>query len=144
MLRSKFFIVLNMVIFFGIAVAGLGQSQQVKKIKLPNGEEVVDLNGEWDALFESFGRYSEYGTSENVNKITMKGNSFVGVRMKSTNWYTEGSEAFRGELDKDGIKNLKLKARGGIYNLKGQISEDGDTIIMDDGDSLKLTLKRKR
>jgi hypothetical protein len=63
--------------------------------------------------------------------------------MKSTNWYPEGSEAFRGNLDKDRIKNLQLKPAGGTYNAKGQISEDGATIIMDDGESFKLTFTRK-
>lgn len=144
MLRSKLFIVFTMVLFFGIAFAGLVQAQKVKKIKLPNGEEVVDVSGEWDTLSENYGRSSQWGTYENISKITIKGNSFVGVRMKSTNWYPEGSEAFRGELDNDGIKNLKLKAGGGTYNAKGQISEDGDTIIMDDGESLKITLTRKK
>ena len=126
------------------ATIGLVQGQEKKMLKLPNGDEVVDISGEWDTLMEFYGSMSQWGNYENVSKITINGNSFIGVRKKLTNWYSEGSEAFRGELDKYGIKNLKLKASGGTYNLKGQISEDGDTIIMDDGSSLKFTLTRKR
>ena len=83
MLRSKLFIVLTMVLFFGIAIAGLVQAQEVKKIKLPNGEEVVDISGEWDSLIENYGPNSEWGNYENVTKITMKGNSFVGMNTTS-------------------------------------------------------------
>ena len=144
MLRSKLFIVLTLVLFFGIAVAGLGQTQQVKKIKLPNGEEVVDLNGEWDSLFESYGRYSEYGTSENVSKITMKGNSFVGIRMRQDDWHAPGSVAIRGELDKDGIKKVQIMSGMGPIDAKGQISEDGNKIIIDAADKVRLTLIRKK
>ena len=126
------------------AAIGLVQAQEKKMLKLPNGDEVVDISGEWDTLMEFYGSMSQWGNYENVSKITLNGDSFVGVRMKSTSWYPEGSEAFRGNIDKDGIKNFKLKAGGGTYNLKGQINEDGDKIIMDDGSSLKFTLTRKK
>ena len=132
--------IFSLVIFAWI---GLVQAQEAKMVKLPNGEEVVDINGEWDTLIENYGPYSEWGNVNNIIAIKLEGNSFVGVRMKSTNWYPEGSEAFRGELDKDGMKKVQLKAGGGTINVEGQISNDGKTIILDDGEMIRLTMTRK-
>ncbi len=135
MLRSKLFAVLTVVLFiFGIAIVGLAQAQKANTVKLPNGEEVVDISGEWDAQIENYGFWSPYGKYPNVIKITMEGNSFVGIRMKSDKYYSPGSESFRGELYKDGIKNLQLMTGMGPIDAKGQISEDGNKIMIDDGE----------
>jgi len=122
---------------------GLAQAQEAKTVKLPNGEEVVDISGEWDSQIENYGPWSSYGKYSNVIKITLEGNSFVGVRMKADDWHSPGSESFRGELDKDGIKKLQLMTGMGPIDAKGQISEDGNKIIMDDGEKARSTLIRK-
>ncbi len=122
---------------------GLAQAQEAKTVKLPNGEEVVDISGEWDAQIENYGPWSSYGKYPNVIKITLEGNSFVGVRMKADDWHSPGSESFRGELDKDGIKKLQLMTGMGPIDAKAQISEDGNKIIMDDGEKARSTLIRK-
>jgi len=122
---------------------GLAQAQEAKTVKLPNGAEVVDITGEWDAQIENYGPWSSYGKYPNVIKITLEGNSFVGVRMKADDWHSPGSESFRGELDKDGIKNLQLMTGMGPIDAKGQISKDGNKIMIDDGEKARSTLKRK-
>jgi len=122
---------------------GLVQAQEAKTVKLPNGEAVVDISGEWDDQIENYGPWSSYGKYTNVIKITLEGNSFVGVRMKADDWHSPGSESFRGELDKDGIKNLQLMTGMGPIDAKGQISEDGNKIMIDDGEKARSTLKRK-
>jgi hypothetical protein len=63
--------------------------------------------------------------------------------MKADDWHSPGSESFRGELYKDGIKNLQLMTGMGPIDAKGQISEDGNKIMIDDGEKARSTLKRK-
>ena len=49
----------------------------------------------------------------------------------------------RGELDKSGLKRVEIVSYSGSPEpVKGQISEDGKKIILDDGWSVKVTLTR--
>ena len=144
MLRSKLFVVLTVVLFiFGIAIVGLAQEQKAKTVKLPSGEEVVDISGEWDAQIEDYGPWKGWGDFSNILKITLEGNSFVGIRMKNDLYYSSGTEAIRGELDKNGIKNVQIPTNLGTLDAKGKISEDGKKIIIDDGEKCRYTLIRK-
>jgi hypothetical protein len=122
---------------------GLAQAQEAKTVKLPNGEEVVDIRGEWDDQIENYGPWSQYGKYTNIIKVTLEGNSFVGIRMKSDRWHSAGSESFRGEINKDGIMKLQLMTGLGPMDAKGQINEDGNKIILDDGRKVRSTLIRK-
>jgi hypothetical protein len=125
------------------ALVSLVQAQETKKIKLPNGEEVVDISGEWDGELENYGPWSRFGNYTNVFKITQEGNSFVGIRMKIDKFNLPDSVAFRGELDKDGIKKLQWMTDAGPLDTKGEILEDGNNIIIDDGEKARATLIRK-
>jgi hypothetical protein len=142
-MKTRKFAVLFIFSLAIFAWIGLAQSQEAKTVKLPNGEEVVDISGEWDAQIENYGPWSSYGKYPNLIKITLEGNSFVGVRMKADDWHSPGSESFRGELYKDGIKNLQLMTGMGPIDAKGQISEDGNKIMIDDGEKARSTLIRK-
>jgi hypothetical protein len=122
---------------------GLMQAQEPKMVKLPSGAEVVDISGEWDAQIENYGPWSHYGKYTNVILITLEGNSFVGIRTKSDTWHSADTVSFRGELDKNGIKNLQLMTGLGPLDAKGQISEDGNKILIDDGEMARSTLTRK-
>ena len=122
---------------------GFAQAQKAKTIKLPNGEEVVDIRGEWDDYVENYGAWSGYGKYTNVLEITLKGNKFYGFRMKDDKYHMAGSMAIRGKLDKNGIKEVQLISSLGPLDAKGQISENGNRIIIDDGQRVKLTLTRK-
>jgi hypothetical protein len=136
-------IALVMLFGLGTTTVGLAQAQNVKTVKLPNGEEVVDISGEWDTQIENYGPWSGYGTYPNVIKITLEGNSFVGIRMKADTYSSAGTELFRGELDNDGIKKIQIITGMGPYDAKGQISENGNKIIIDDGEKARSTLIRK-
>jgi len=122
---------------------GLAEAQKAKTVKLPNGEEVVDISGEWDDHIENYGPWSGYGKYSNILKITQEGNLFVGIRMKNDRWHKAGSEAIRGELDKDGIKKVQIMSGMGPLDAKGKISENGNKIIIDNGEKARLTLIRK-
>jgi hypothetical protein len=125
------------------ASVSLVQAQEVKKLKLPNGEEVVDISGEWDAELENYGPWSRFGTYTNVIKITWEGNSFVGTRMLIDKHNLPNTVAFRGEMDKDGIKKLQWIGGAGPMDTKGEIIEGGNKIIIDDGEKARATLIRK-
>ena len=125
------------------ALVSLVHAQEVKKLHLPNGEEVMDIRGEWDAELENYGPWSRFGTDTNVIKITWEGNSFVGTRMLIDKHNLPNSVAFRGELDKGGIMKLQWMTGAGPMDTKGEVIEDGNKIIIDDGEKAKATLIRK-
>jgi hypothetical protein len=117
-----------------------------KTITLPNGEAVCDLNGEWDALYENLGAYSWVGNLKDMLKITQQGDSFVGVKMIGTAYVPKDAVSIKGELDKNGVKKVRLVLQTSIdegIECKGQISEDGNKIIIDGGERIRATLTRK-
>jgi len=142
MIRKTFVVLLCSVglIIFISTLHGQGSK---KTITLPSGEVVWDLNGEWDAFVENYGPSISSGSYPQICKITQEGSSFVGVRMIDDPWNQKGSQSLQGELDKSGIKKVTVLVRSGPIEAKGQISDDGNKIIIDDGYKARLTLTRK-
>ena len=102
-------------------------------VKLPSGEVIYDLNGEWDAVYDSGG----WGMYNDIVKITQKDNQFVGVYMlKGDNLvdknkvarvldYPSVAEVAITEVATE-LKNLhnnKLAAIGGLNELKALIQQ---------------------
>jgi hypothetical protein len=114
-----------------------------KSITLPTGEVILDMSGEWDAISENYGQWSEYGTSQDVFTITQEGNSFVAIRVKGNAYMPAGTAGTRGELDERGFKRVSIITAGGPVHAEGMISEDGNKIIIDDGRIVRQTLTRK-
>jgi hypothetical protein len=112
-------------------------------VTLSNGEVVYDLNGEWDSFVEAYGAWSKYGTHRNIIKITQTGSSLVGVLMMDDKWNSKGRESIRAELDKNGFKRVEMMTNLGTLDSKGQISDSGNKIIIDDGEKRRMTLTRK-
>ena len=144
MLRSKLFSVFASALFiFGIVIAGCAQTQKVKTKTLPSGEEVMDISGLWDTQIENYGSWSNFGKYSTVTEIKQEGSSFVGIRLKETPYHSAGSETFKGELDKNGIKRLELITGYGPMDADGRISEDGKTIKFDIPDKTRSTMTKK-
>ena len=114
-----------------------------KTITLPSGEVVCDLNGEWDAFVENYGPLAFAGSYPQIEKITQTGSSFVAIRMIDDPYNFKGSQSLQGELDKSGIKKVTILGLAGLIEAKGQISNDGNKIVIDDGMCLRRTLTRK-
>jgi len=114
-----------------------------KTITLPSGEVVCDLNGEWDAFVENYGPLAFAGSYPLIEKITQTGSSFVAIRMIDDPYNFKGSQSLQGELDKSGIKKVTILGLAGLIEAKGQISNDGNKIVIDDGMCLRRTLTRK-
>jgi len=119
----------------------------LKTIKLPSGEEVYDLNGEWDVIVENYGTHARFGIYPNVFRITQTGNTFNAIRLKDNpppSPGRAGSPSLRGELEANGFKAVWLiHSSGDSWPSKGQVSEDGKKIVIDDGVTARVTLTRK-
>jgi hypothetical protein len=54
-----------------------------------------------------------------------------------------GTAGTRGELDKNGFKKVLIITGMGPVSAEGQIREDGNKIVFDDGRMVRQTLTRK-
>ena len=114
-----------------------------------NGEEVFDLNGEWDAVIENYGLAfgTQRGSYKNVIKITQEGSFFRAVRLEDDSRAPnkpKGSMFIQGELDPNGFKKVYYVDRAArLLPCTGQINEDGDKIHIDEGFLMRAILKRK-
>ena len=104
---------------------------------------VWDLNGEWDVFVENYGPYSSSGSYPQTFKITQTGSSFVAIRMLGDPHNRKGRQSLQGELDKSGIKQVTFFKSLGPVEGNGQISNDGNKIILDDHYGARATLTRK-
>jgi hypothetical protein len=63
--------------------------------------------------------------------------------MMDDQYYSKGWESIRAELNKNGFKKVEMITNLGTLESKGQISNDGNKIIIDDGEKRRMTLTRK-
>ena len=119
----------------GLVYAQATSPGTVKMIQLPSGEEVFDVSGEWDVIVQNYGELERYGSYSQVFKITQKGSSFTGIRLKDNpppSTGRAGSECVQGELDKGGFKGIDLITGGGeVLPSRWQLSEGGNKIDLD-------------
>ena len=137
-------VAITMIAFFYTAQAQTGEKKWKKTVTLPNGDVILNMNGEWD-LYVSHLRPGSYTAIEGgITKIKQTGSSFVGISMNALAAFRKGSELIKGELDKSGFTQLQIVSGiAGNSDAKGQISEDGNQVIIDDGERFRLTLTRK-
>jgi hypothetical protein len=144
---KKTFLALICFISLTIFISTLHGQGSKKTITLPSGEVVCDLNGEWDALYESLGAWKWAGNKDlkDVLKITQQGGSFVGVKTIGGGYVPKDAVSIKGELDKNGIKMVRVVLMQGEdgEECKAQISEDGNKIIIDGSKRVRVTLTRK-
>ena len=142
---KKTFLVLICFISLIIFVSTLHGQGSKKTITLPSGEVVCDLNGEWDAQYEALGALSNIGKFADILKVTQQGDSFVGVKTIGSAAVPKDAVSIKGELDKNGIKKVRVVIILGQdgEECKGQISEDGNKIIIDGCVNVRVTLTRK-
>jgi hypothetical protein len=129
--------------FLSVAHAQMPAKTWERTITLPNGDVILDMNGEWDVFVENYGRLSGASSYPQIEKITQTGASFEAIRMMDDAYNFKGSQSLKGELDKTGIKRVTIFGRSGSMEAKGIIREGGNKIVIDDGETVKLTLTRK-
>jgi hypothetical protein len=143
-----------------VGCAGYAFSQPAKIIRLPSGEEVYDLSGEWVALIENYGQATAHGTYLDVVKIILTGSfcpltgqitnpiRIIGFKQKSHAPSQEsgqaGRELFRGELEGNDFSKLEIISDDGkAFPCKGKISDNGNKIEIDAPNHGRMTLTRK-
>jgi hypothetical protein len=141
-------------LFFVLAVSSIllsGAYPQTEKagvrktLTLPSGEEICDLNGEWDVVAELYGPWR--GIYDDVAMITQEGASFSSIlmneHMSETMRLKSGRDGMRGELSRNGFTKVQLWSTVGLLDAKGRISDDCNKMVIDDGQKLKFSCKRK-
>jgi len=127
-------------------VVGAQTATPAAKVQLPSGETVWDLSGDWDAFVENYGPWAQYGIYPTVWRITQTGSAVNAIRVKENPAPSPGqagSPSLQGELDRDGFKRVAIVSGvGTTMPCRGQISEDGKKIILDDGITARVTLTR--
>jgi hypothetical protein len=135
-------VVMAVVSFLCTAQAQMPQKGWKNVISLPNGDVILDMNGEWDVLIENYGSWKEFGSYPQMIRITQEGSSFKGIRMINDPWAIKGSLAIKGDLARGGF-NVYTMSNIGSSNSDGQISEDGNKIVINAAQKTKWTLTRK-
>ena len=116
-------------------------------------EKGYDLNGDWDAVYDSGG----YGAYEDVVRITQKENQFVGIYLiKGDNLVGKNEEKIRGKINGDVIDEVFFNdiKDGATMDLhwapsQAEISQDGNAIVIkrlwiEKGATTTRTLSLKR
>jgi len=63
--------VVALIFWIGSIFAQTAKPAAMKTVKLPSGQEVFDISGEWDVLIENYGEFKQFGTYPNVAQITI-------------------------------------------------------------------------
>ena len=102
-------------------------------VKLASGEVIFDLNGEWDAVWDTGG----YGTYQDVIKITQNEDKLVGIYLLKGDYHLKkGEEKVKGKLKGNAIDEVFLKdvdpATFELYWIpsQGSISKEGNEIVI--------------
>jgi hypothetical protein len=131
-------------VWSGLIFAQTATPAATKTIKLPNGDEVCDLTGEWDALIDNYGDWAEFGSYRNIIKMTLVGDSFRGIRLLD-NGPGEPPNSIVVEInsEKNSFKQVFISEGAGPCQCNGKLSEDGNKIVLDLKNKVKLTMTRK-
>jgi hypothetical protein len=133
-----------LIVWTGLAFGQTAAPAAMKTVKLPNGDEICDLTGEWNAQIENYGEWAQYGSYPNVFEIALEGSTFIGTRLQDNGpGRRVGSLVFACGIDKSGFINVFLITGWGPFPCKGQISEDRNKILLDLENKAKLTMTRK-
>jgi len=101
------------------------------------------MNGEWNVGLTHL-RPGGHAPESGKTNIKQTGITFVGTAMTAFSAFRKGKEQIRGELDKNGFKQIEIiSGIAGNSDAKGQISNDGNQITIDDGERFRLILTRK-
>jgi len=129
--------------FASVASAEMAKEGWKKTVTLPSGEVILDMSGEWDALYEYYGLLSQFKPVTDILTITQDGNTFVAVKQIGSQFVPKGAETIKGILDKDGFKEVQIHRHEFWAPCTGEISENGNKIVVYDGRVIQVTLTRK-
>ena len=103
-------------------------------VKLPSGEVIYDLTGEWEAIYDTGG----WGTLNDTVKITQNDNQFVGIYLIKGDWLVgKNKEKIKGKIKGNLIDEIFMNSAKDIETAdlywapsKAEISKDGNEILI--------------
>ena len=131
-----------------------GEKEWKKTVKLSNGEVILGMTGEWDNDVKTYGELWGVPVGDEFVKITQEGATFMGVIQNPNHqWLPKGTERIKGELDENGFKAVSSyigRVSGGAGGggrvwepCKWEIGKNGNKIMLDCGERIKMKLNRK-
>ena len=133
-----------LIAFASVAIAQMAKQKWEKTITLPSGEVILDMRGEWDVVYEFYGFLSGSAPHSNILTITQEGNTFTAVNQTEGRWLPKGAESFNGVLNRDGFEEVQIyRPNMGWTPCMGEISENGNRIVIEDGRCVSATLTRR-
>lgn len=138
----------SLVVFTSVAIAQMAKKGWEKTITLPSGEVILDMSGDWDAVYEKYGRYQGHRNLRDIVSIKQDGNTITAIKKIGSPWVPKGEETIKGKLDKGGFKEVYTYIGSEPFTLiwepcKWKISEDGNKVVLDCGERVKVILTRK-
>jgi Protein of unknown function (DUF1566) len=129
--------------FLYTAQAQAEEQKWKRTVTLPNGDVILDMSGEWDALIQYYGNWPGGEYEQKIN-ITQDGSSFEGLRSKDEGRNRKGSVLVKGDITKGGLKDVLIGTLWGLQFTATQITEGGDKIEIDAADKVRVYLKRPK
>jgi hypothetical protein len=150
-LKTPVLVFASLIALASVTIAQKAEKGWEKTVTLSSGEVILDMSGEWNFRNEFYGPFYWVEPTEYTAVIKQEGASFIGVTPAATKWRPKGSETIKGELDKDGFKQVyKLVHEVGtmddvyVWELcNWEISEHGNKVMLDCGERIKSTVSRK-
>jgi hypothetical protein len=144
-----FFVLL--ISFASFSIAQTAKKDWEKTATLPSSEVILDMSGEWNFRNEFYGPFYWVQPTEYTVMIKQEGASFIGVMQTATKYSAKGSETIKGELDKDGFKQVykmvhEVGTMDDVYVWElctWEISQHGNKVMLDCGERIKSTVTRK-
>ena len=104
-------------------------------MKLPTGEVIYDLNGEWDAFYDPGGGWETY---KDIIKIEQNEDQFIGIYLKEgDNFVGKNKVKIKGSMSGNKIKEAFFRDMTDMETMnlfwapcKVDISEDGNQILV--------------
>ena len=144
------FIVL-LISFASFSIAQTAKKDWEKTATIQSGGVILDMSGEWNFRNEFYGPFYWVEPVEYTAVIKQEGTKFIGVMLTETKWGGKDTETIKGELDKNGFKTVYKRVHEvGTWDdvyvwelCKWEISEHGNKVMLDCGERIKSTVKRK-
>jgi hypothetical protein len=133
------------------SIAQMAGKPWEKTVTVPNGEVILDMNGEWGTQIELYGPLSHktWNPIPDILTIMQFGTEFSSID-ETGDWSPKGTEMIKGKLDKDGFKEVYIyplesyvEPDAEYVECRWEIRENGNKVLLDCGERVKLTLTKR-
>ena len=140
---ASFIICAFLITFVSIAFAQTTEKGWEKTFTLSDGRVILDMSGVWDVNVEHYGPLASRGEFNGIHEIKQEGAFFTAITLIGNENSAKGTEKLKGELDENGFKKVQVITDMGPMDLDSKILLNGNKIVFDEGQMLRLTYIRK-